>query len=40
VVLLGDAVRAVDLQPGDGRRALERMRKAGCSVASAGALVE
>jgi len=29
VVVLEDAVRAVDLEPGDGRRALEEMRAAG-----------
>src|SRR5207237_6184774 len=30
--LLGDAVRAVDLQPGDGDRAIEEMRAAGVAV--------
>jgi nicotinamidase/pyrazinamidase len=33
--LLADAVRAVDLQPGDGRRAVERMAEAGVMVADA-----
>ena len=40
VVLLEDAVRAVNLQPADGRRAVERMREAGCSVASSDAIVD
>jgi nicotinamidase/pyrazinamidase len=31
VVVLADAVRAVDVQPGDGERALEEMREAGAS---------
>ncbi len=30
--VLTDAIRAVDLQPGDGERAIERMREAGASV--------
>jgi len=30
--LLADAIRAVDLEPGDGDRALEEMRAAGCAV--------
>ena len=30
--VLGDAVRAVDLQPGDGERALKEMRQAGATV--------
>jgi nicotinamidase/pyrazinamidase len=37
-VLLSDAIRAVDLQPGDGDRAVERMRAAGALVV--GRLVE
>jgi nicotinamidase/pyrazinamidase len=32
-VMLLDAVRAVDLQPGDGARAIEQMREAGAEVA-------
>ena len=32
VVVLRDAVRAVDVQPGDGDRALEEMRAAGARV--------
>jgi nicotinamidase/pyrazinamidase len=32
-VVLLDAVRAVDLQPGDGARAIEQMREAGAEVA-------
>jgi nicotinamidase/pyrazinamidase len=32
VVVLRDAVRAVDVQPGDGERSLEEMRAAGASV--------
>lgn len=32
VVVLGDAVRAVDLQPGDGAAAFSRMRDAGAEV--------
>jgi nicotinamidase/pyrazinamidase len=31
-VVLGELVRAVDLQPGDGERALEAMRAAGARV--------
>ncbi len=38
VVLLEDAVRAVDVQPGDGERALGRMRESGCALASSEAL--
>lgn len=30
VVVLGDAIRAVDVQPGDGERAIEEMRGVGC----------
>ena len=33
VIVLEDAVRAVDVQPGDGARALDEMREAGCAVA-------
>lgn len=33
VVVVEDAVRAVDLSPGDGERALEEMRRAGARVA-------
>ena len=36
VVLLEDAVRAVDIEPGDGERALEEMRAAGCILARSG----
>jgi nicotinamidase/pyrazinamidase len=32
VTLLSEAVRAVDLQPGDGKRAIEDMRKAGAAI--------
>ena len=32
-VILRDGVRAVDLQPGDGDRAIERMREAGAEIA-------
>lgn len=32
VTVLADAIRAVDLEPGDGERALARMRDAGCEV--------
>jgi nicotinamidase/pyrazinamidase len=38
VCLLGDAVAAVDVQPGDGERALGAMRAAGASVVASGAL--
>jgi len=38
VVLLEDAVRAVDVKPGDGQRAIERMRTAGCTVAGSQSL--
>ena len=34
VVLLQDAVRPVDLEPGDGERALEAMAEAGCVLAT------
>ncbi len=33
VVLLEDAVRAVDVKPGDGERAIREMREAGCVLA-------
>ncbi len=33
VVVLEDAVRAVDVEPGDGERAVEEMREAGCTFA-------
>lgn len=36
VVVVEDAVRAVDLKPGDGARALDEMRGAGCAVARSG----
>jgi nicotinamidase/pyrazinamidase len=32
VTVIGDGIRAVDVQPADGERAIERMRKAGASV--------
>jgi len=35
VLVVGEGVRAVDLAPGDGDRALDEMRAAGCRVASA-----
>ncbi len=35
VVVLADAVRAVNAKPGDGDRALDEMRAAGCAVSSA-----
>lgn len=38
VVVLEDAVRAVDLQPGDGSRALEAMRSAGATFITLGQL--
>jgi nicotinamidase/pyrazinamidase len=31
VVVLEDAVRAVEVEPGDGERAIEEMRAAGCA---------
>jgi nicotinamidase/pyrazinamidase len=34
VVLLTDAIGAVDLEPGDGARALEEMRAAGARLAT------
>jgi nicotinamidase-related amidase len=37
VVVLGNAVRAVEAQPGDGERALEEMRAAGASLVEGGA---
>jgi nicotinamidase/pyrazinamidase len=36
VVLIGDGVRAVDVTPGDGERALEEMRSAGALPVGAG----
>ncbi|HZC99613.1 MAG TPA: isochorismatase family protein [Actinomycetes bacterium] len=36
VTLLVDAVRAVELEPGDGQRALEDVQRAGARIASAG----
>ena len=36
VVVVEDAVRAVDLKEGDGARALEEMRRAGCRMARSG----
>ena len=36
VVVVADAVRAVNLRPGDGERALEEMRRAGCAFARSG----
>jgi nicotinamidase/pyrazinamidase len=38
VVLLDDAMRAVDLAPGDGTRALEEMKRAGATLAAPGAV--
>jgi nicotinamidase/pyrazinamidase len=35
--VLADAIRAVDLQPGDGRRAIDEMRAAGVSIVSGSA---
>lgn len=36
VVVVEDAVRAVDLEPGDGERTLGEMREAGCAMARSG----
>ena len=36
VTVLREAIRAVELEPGDGQRALEDMRRAGATIASAG----
>jgi nicotinamidase/pyrazinamidase len=36
VTVLLEAIRAVELEPGDGQRALEDMRRAGATIASAG----
>jgi nicotinamidase/pyrazinamidase len=36
VTVLLEAIRAVELEPGDGERALEDMRRAGATIASAG----
>jgi nicotinamidase/pyrazinamidase len=38
VVLLGDAIAAVDAHPGDGERAIDRMRAAGATVTDRSAL--
>ena len=38
VTVLTDAVRAVDVTPGDGERALEEMRSAGATLAPAAAV--
>jgi nicotinamidase/pyrazinamidase len=32
VAVLEDAVRAVDVQPGDGARALDELQQAGCQI--------
>jgi nicotinamidase/pyrazinamidase len=40
VTVIEDAIRAVNVEPGDGRRALEAMRNAGASFASAAAVRE
>ncbi|GFO60336.1 nicotinamidase [Geomonas silvestris] len=40
VTLLADAVRAVDLTPGDGARAVEQMRAAGASVVTLESIAE
>jgi nicotinamidase-related amidase len=39
VTLVEDAVRAVDVQPGDGQRAIEEVRDAGARVARSGELL-
>jgi nicotinamidase/pyrazinamidase len=36
VVVLADAVRAVDVKPGDGERAIDEMRAAGARLATLG----
>ena len=36
VTVLGDAIAGVDVQPGDSRRAIDEMRKAGAQVLSSG----
>jgi hypothetical protein len=36
--VIADAILAVDVNPGDGERALEEMRQAGAVVKNAGAL--
>jgi nicotinamidase/pyrazinamidase len=38
--VVGDAIRAVDLEPGDGDRAIERMRDAGVSVVDGSTAVD
>jgi nicotinamidase/pyrazinamidase len=38
VVVVGDAIAAVNVQPGDGERALQQMRDAGATVAGSHAL--
>jgi len=40
VTLLADAVRAVDVQPGDGARALDEMRAAGVRVSTTGEVAQ
>jgi nicotinamidase/pyrazinamidase len=32
VIVLGDAIRGVEVNPGDGDRAIEEMRQAGCTI--------
>ncbi|MDA0999798.1 MAG: isochorismatase family protein, partial [bacterium] len=36
VIVLEDAIRAVEVHPGDGEKALEEMKKAGCAFAVSG----
>jgi nicotinamidase/pyrazinamidase len=36
--VIADAIRAVDVKPGDGERALEEMRQAGVAITTAGAV--
>jgi len=40
VTVLTDAIRAVDVAPGDGDRALDEMRRAGATLASSNAVFE
>jgi nicotinamidase/pyrazinamidase len=40
VTLVRDAVRAVEVEPGDGDRAIEEMREAGARVASSGEVLD
>jgi nicotinamidase/pyrazinamidase len=40
VTVLTDAVRAVDVQPGDGDRALEEMQAAGARLGTSSAVFE